>query len=68
MSDALAQRAQVGVNTIRSMERAGPASVRSRTDTLEAVVSALKAAGVIFVEENGDGPGVRPARTVARRL
>ena len=28
-------------------------------ETLEALVGALKAAGVIFVEENGDGPGVR---------
>jgi transcriptional regulator with XRE-family HTH domain len=27
--------------------------------TVDKVRSALKAAGVIFVEENGDGPGVR---------
>ena len=28
-------------------------------ETLEAIRAALEAAGVIFVAENGDGPGVR---------
>jgi len=28
-------------------------------DAIEAIRTALEAAGVIFVEENGDGPGVR---------
>ena len=55
----LAERAKVGVNTIRNMEAAGENGIRARTDTLDAVVGALKAAGVIFVEENGEGPGVR---------
>jgi transcriptional regulator with XRE-family HTH domain len=55
----LADRAGVGTNTVRNMEAAGANSVRARTDTLDAVVAALKSAGVIFVEENGEGPGVR---------
>jgi transcriptional regulator with XRE-family HTH domain len=55
----LADRADVGINTVRNMEAAGASDVRGRTDTLNAVVAALKAAGVIFVEENGEGPGVR---------
>jgi transcriptional regulator with XRE-family HTH domain len=55
----LAELAKVGINTVRSIERAGSGNVRARTSTLDAVVGALRAAGVIFVEENGDGPGVR---------
>ena len=55
----LAERANVGINTIRNMEAADAGNVRGRTDTLDAVVAALKSAGVIFVEENGEGPGVR---------
>jgi hypothetical protein len=56
---ALADGAKVSINTIRSMESAGVENVRGRTDTLNAVVAALKSAGVIFVEENGEGAGVR---------
>lgn len=33
--------------------------VRVRLDTLYQVQGALKTAGVIFVEENGEGPGIR---------
>jgi transcriptional regulator with XRE-family HTH domain len=56
---ALAERAGVGVNTIRNFEAAGASSVRGRLDTLDAIVEALKSAGVVFVAENGGGPGVR---------
>lgn len=56
---ALAERAGVGINTIRNFEAAGAGNVRGRLDTLDAVVGALKSAGVIFVAENGEGPGVR---------
>ena len=56
---ALAERAGVGINTIRNFEAAGANSVRGRLDTLDAIIEALKSAGVIFVAENGDGPGVR---------
>jgi hypothetical protein len=55
----LAERAEVGINTIRNLEAAGAANVRGRTETVDAIVAALKSAGVIFVEENGEGPGVR---------
>jgi transcriptional regulator with XRE-family HTH domain len=30
-----------------------------RASTLDAIRTALEAAGVIFVDENGEGPGVR---------
>lgn len=55
----LAERAGVGINTVRNLEAHGAESVRARTDTLGAILDALKEAGVIFVDENGAGPGVR---------
>jgi len=35
------------------------------TNNVAAVRRALEAAGVIFVEENGDGPGVRLRKAVS---
>ena len=52
----LAARANTGESAIRRYEdggRIGP------TLYLMAVREALESAGVIFVEENGEGPGVR---------
>jgi len=54
---ALSEQARVGINTVRNMEAAGVESIRSRTDTLDAVIRALEAAGVEFT--NGGQPGVR---------
>ncbi|WP_306423782.1 helix-turn-helix domain-containing protein [Brucella intermedia] len=59
---ALADKAGVSANTIRNMEAAGSERVKVRTDTLDAVTDALKASGVIFLEEGENsvgGPGVR---------
>jgi transcriptional regulator with XRE-family HTH domain len=53
----LADLADVGVNTIRNMESAGPGNIRARTDTLDAVVSVLTRADIVFT--NGDHAGVR---------
>jgi transcriptional regulator with XRE-family HTH domain len=52
----LAERAGVGVVTIRQLEAGthGP-----RRATLEVVRRALEAAGVEFIDENGGGAGVR---------
>jgi predicted transcriptional regulator len=55
----LADKAGVSIGTIRNMEAAGLNPVGGRTDKLNAVVEALKAAGVLIVPENGEGPGVR---------
>lgn len=52
----LADAAKVGVVTIRQFE--GGASA-PRNATLTVIRAALEAAGVIFVAENGEGPGVR---------
>jgi DNA-binding transcriptional regulator YiaG len=52
----LADAAKVGVVTVRQFE-AGAAQPRNAT--AEVIQRALESAGVIFVEENGEGPGVR---------
>jgi transcriptional regulator with XRE-family HTH domain len=52
----LAQRAAVGIVTIRQLE----AGVHTpRRSTLDVVRRALEAAGVEFIDENGGGAGVR---------
>lgn len=58
---ALADKATIGINTVRNMEGAGTERIRVRTDTLDAVVDALKRAGVAIVDEgqSDGGPGVR---------
>lgn len=55
----LASRSGIGVNTIRAMEAAGAANVPGLARTLDTIVGALKAAGATFIDENGDGRGVR---------
>jgi transcriptional regulator with XRE-family HTH domain len=54
----LAKRSLISVPTLKRMEASeGPAS--GLTNNVAAVRSALEAAGVEFIEENGGGPGVR---------
>jgi len=52
----LAERANLGLATIRRAEAATTTITKAN---LAAIRTALEAAGVIFVEENGEGPGVR---------
>jgi transcriptional regulator with XRE-family HTH domain len=52
----LADRAGVGIVTVRQLE-AG--ETQSRRATLEVIKRAMETAGVEFLEENGGGPGVR---------
>lgn len=57
-AEMLAEQSQLGVATIRRAEAAD--GVPSITEAnLTAIRAALEAAGVIFVAENGEGPGVR---------
>lgn len=51
----LAEVASVSTQTISRLER----GEELRPSTLAAIRAALEAAGVIFVAENGEGPGVR---------
>ena len=59
----LAEAAKVGVNTINRFERGGDARVSS----VEKIQSALTAAGVEFIAENGGGAGVRLAKRKGKR-
>ncbi|MCA0257145.1 MAG: transcriptional regulator [Proteobacteria bacterium] len=60
--DKLATAANISVPTLRRMEAStGPAT--GLANNVKAVKSALEAAGVVFVPENGEGPGVRLKKT-----
>ena len=51
----LAKKAEVGVNTVNRFEMGQDARISS----VEKMQSTMELAGVIFVAENGEGPGVR---------
>lgn len=51
----LAEKAGVTANTVTRIENGSDA----KQSTIAALRDALEAAGVIFIAENGDGPGVR---------
>jgi transcriptional regulator with XRE-family HTH domain len=51
----LARAASVGANTVNRFETGRDA----RISTVEKLRSALEAAGVVFIAENGGGAGVR---------
>ncbi|WP_346770814.1 helix-turn-helix domain-containing protein [Bradyrhizobium sp. 44] len=57
----LADRAKIGIVTVRQLEGG---SHEPRRSTLQVVRLAFEAAGVQFIEENGGGPGVRLSRPV----
>ena len=60
----LADRAGVGIVTIRQLEAGG---TQSRRATLEVIKRAIENAGVEFLDENGGGPGVRLRKRRDRR-
>ncbi len=54
----LAATAKVSVDTIKRLEgMSGPVS--ANITTVAAIQQVLSDAGVIFIDENGEGPGVR---------
>jgi transcriptional regulator with XRE-family HTH domain len=57
---ALANAAGLSEPTIKRFETDG---ARVSADAVAKIVVALESAGVIFVEENGEGPGVRLRKT-----
>ena len=57
----LAAKANVGVSTVTRFENG---QVVPTPNNLAAIRSALEAAGVEFIAENGGGPGVRLAKAV----
>jgi transcriptional regulator with XRE-family HTH domain len=54
----LSEASGLSIVTVRRLE-AQYGELGGRADTAAKIVAALEAAGVIFVEENGEGPGVR---------
>jgi len=56
--DQLAKSAKISVATLRRME-SSPGPAAGLINNVKAVRAALESAGVVFVEENGEGPGVR---------
>jgi predicted transcriptional regulator len=52
----LAQRATVAPNTISRFEAGKTMPISSTVTVLQ---TALESAGVIFIDQNGEGPGVR---------
>lgn len=52
----LADEALIGLSTVRDFEKGRRTPHQNR---LAAIKNALEAAGVIFIAENGEGPGVR---------
>ena len=59
--DDIAKATGLSLPTIRRAESEKDVSI-SR-DAIAAIVAALESAGLIFVEENGEGPGVRLKKT-----
>ncbi len=51
----LAELAKVSTSTVTRLERGEALYPR----TVEAIRAVLEAAGVVFIEQNGGGPGVR---------
>lgn len=58
----LAAEAQVAPNTVRRFE----ACEDARQSSVKAIRKALEAKGVVFLEDNGDGPGIRCKETKAK--
>jgi len=54
----LAERSGISSATIKRLE-SSDGELGGRAGTGEAIRQALEAGGVIFVDENGEGPGVR---------
>jgi len=58
----LAEASGVSEPTIARLESA-EGELGGRADTVQKILAALEKAGCIFLEENGEGPGVRLRKT-----
>ena len=60
----LAEQSGVSKPTVARLET-GEGDLGGYADTRDKILSALEAAGVIFIEQNGEGPGVRLKKSQA---
>jgi transcriptional regulator with XRE-family HTH domain len=60
----LAEKAGVGIVTVRQVEAGGH---EARRATLQVIKHAFELAGVEFIDENGGGPGVRLKKRQQKR-
>lgn len=60
----LAEKAGVGLMTVRRSEASDNDTPNINKPNLMAIKNTLEAAGVIFIAENGEGPGVRLRKQV----
>ncbi len=63
--DDLASHSGVSKPTIARLETAD-GEIGGYAGTRDKIIAALEAAGVIFIEQNGDGPGVRLRKVSAK--
>ncbi len=54
----LAAASKVSLPSVKRLE-SQPGQLAAQPRTVDALVAALEAGGVVFVAENGEGPGVR---------
>jgi len=59
----LAAAAKVSIDTVARFERGEELKER----TVEALQRALEEAGIVLIDENGDGPGVRLRKRVPKK-
>ena len=64
--EQLSGESGVSLPTVKRLE-AGEGVLGGRQETGERLIGALRAAGVIFIDENGEGAGVRLRKRVAAR-
>ncbi len=60
-AETLAERSKLGVATVRRAESVDGLPTITEAN-IAAIRAALEAAGVVFIAENGGGPGVRLAK------
>lgn len=64
--DDLANAAKVSIPTIKRLE-ASDGPLGGRGETADRIVSAIRAAGVEFIDENGGGSGVRLRKPLKKK-
>ncbi|KQZ80900.1 XRE family transcriptional regulator [Mesorhizobium sp. Root157] len=60
----LAAASKVSLPSIKRLE-SQPGALAAQARTVDALVAALEAGGIVFVAENGEGPGVRLRKKAA---